>query len=58
MSKGNNKEVSIKQAYENAANLLETGEIELAEQQLSEILKKFPEEPNALRLSGLSSLLW
>ena len=31
MSKGNNKEVSIKQAYENAANLLESGEIELAE---------------------------
>ena len=56
MSKGNNQEVSIKQAYENAANLLETGEIELAEQQLSEILNKFPEEPNALRLSGLSSL--
>ena len=56
MSKGNNQEVSIKQAYENAANLLETDEIELAEQQLSEILKKFPEEPNALRLSGLSSL--
>ena len=27
MSKGNNKEVSIKQAYENAANLLESGEI-------------------------------
>ena len=56
MSKGNNKEVSIKQAYENAANLLESGEIELAEYQLSEILKKYPEEPNALRLSGLSSL--
>lgn len=56
MSKGNDKEVSIKQAYENAANLLESGEIELAEYQLSEILKKYPEEPNALRLSGLSSL--
>jgi len=56
MSKGDNQEVSIKQAYENAANLLESGEINLAEQQLSEILKKFPKEPNALRLSGLSSL--
>tara|TARA_B100000900_G_scaffold415636_1_gene446364 strand:+ start:460 stop:2454 length:1995 start_codon:yes stop_codon:yes gene_type:complete len=56
MSKGNNQEVSIKQAYENAANLLENGEINLAEQQLSEILKKFPKDPNALRLSGLSSL--
>ena len=56
MTKGNNSEVSIKQAYENAANLLESGEIALAEQQLSEILKKFPNDPNALRLSGLSSL--
>ncbi len=56
MSKDDNQEVSIKQAYENAANLLESGEINLAEQQLSEILKKFPKEPNALRLSGLSSL--
>ena len=56
MTKGNNSEVSIKQAYENAANLLESGDIALAEQQLSEILKKFPNDPNALRLSGLSSL--
>ena len=56
MSNKSDTEVSIKAAYENAASLLESGEIDLAEYQLSEILKKFPDEPNALRLSGLSSL--
>ena len=56
MSNKSDTEVSIKEAYENAASLLESGEIDLAEYQLSEILKKFPDEPNALRLSGLSSL--
>ena len=56
MSNKSNTEVSIKEAYENAASLLESGEIDLAEYQLAEILKKFPNEPNALRLSGLSSI--
>ena len=56
MSNKSDTEVSIKEAYENAASLLESGEIDLAEYQLAEILKKFPDEPNALRLSGLSSL--
>ena len=55
MSNKSDTEVSVKEAYENAASLLESGEIDLAEYQLSEILKKFPDEPNALRLSGLSS---
>ena len=56
MSNKSDTEVSIKEAYENAASLLESGEIDLAEYQLAEILKKFPDEPNALRLSGLSSI--
>ena len=56
MSNKSDTEVSIKEAYENAASLLESGEIDLAEYQIAEILKKFPDEPNALRLSGLSSL--
>ena len=56
MSNKSDTEVSIKEAYENASSLLESGEIDLAEYQLAEILKKFPDEPNALRLSGLSSL--
>ena len=56
MSNKSYTEVSIKEAYENAASLLESGEIDLAEYQLTEILNKFPDEPNALRLSGLSSL--
>ena len=56
MSNKSDTEVSIKEAYENAASLLKSGEIDLAEYQLSEILKKFPDEPNALRLSGLSSI--
>ena len=41
MSNKSDTEVSIKEAYENAASLLESGEIDLAEYQLSEILKKF-----------------
>ena len=56
MKKPSDNQVSIEIAYENAANLLEKKEFDLAEQQLSEILKKFPNDPNALRLSGVSSL--
>ena len=56
MKKSSDNQVSIEIAYENAANLLEKKEFDLAEQQLSEILKKFPNDPNALRLSGVSSL--
>ena len=50
MKKSSDNQVSIEIAYENAANLLEKKEFDLAEQQLSEILKKFPNDPNALRL--------
>jgi len=49
-------QVSLETAYRNAADLLKKNEFNLAEQQLSEILKKFPDDPNALRLSGVSSL--
>jgi len=49
-------QVSLETAYRNAADLLKKKEFNLAEQQLSEILKKFPDDPNALRLSGVSSL--
>jgi Uncharacterized protein conserved in bacteria len=56
VKKSSDNQVSIEIAYENAANLLEKKEFDLAEQQLSEILKKFPNDPNALRLSGVSSL--
>ena len=56
MKKPSDNQVSIEIAYKNAANLLEKKEFDLAEQQLSEILKKFPNDPNALRLSGVSSL--
>jgi tetratricopeptide (TPR) repeat protein len=49
-------QVSLETAYKNAADLLKKNEFNLAEQQLSEILKKFPDDPNALRLSGVSSL--
>ena len=45
MSNKSDTEVSIKEAYENAASLLESGEIDLAEYQLAEILKKFPMSP-------------
>jgi len=48
--------VSLETAYKNAGDLLKKNEFNLAEKQLSEILKKFPNDPNALRLSGVSSL--
>jgi len=50
------QEVSIQTAYKNAVSLLESGNIQLAESQLAEILSRYPNEPNALRLSGVSSL--
>ena len=53
MSKEKEQEVSIQTAFNNAASLLEKGNVELAEKQLAEILGRFPEEPNALRLSGV-----
>ena len=56
MKKESDNQVSIETAYKNAADLLQKGEFNLAEQQLSEILKKCPDDPNALRLSGVSSL--
>ncbi len=56
MKKLPDNQVSIETAYNNAADLLKKGEFNLAEQQLLEILKKFPDDPNALRLSGVSSL--
>ena len=56
MSKEKEQEVSIQIAFNNAASLLEKGNVELAEKQLAEILGRFPEEPNALRLSGVSAL--
>ena len=56
MSKEKEQEVSIQTAFNNAVSLLEKGNIELAEKQLSEILGRFPTEPNALRLSGVSAL--
>ena len=56
MKKESDNQVSIETAYKNAADLLQKGEFNLAEQQLSEILKKYPDDPNALRLSGVSSL--
>jgi len=49
-------QVSLETAYKNAGDLLKKNEFNLAEKQLSEILKKFPNDPNALRLSGVSSL--
>ena len=49
-------QVSVKEAYGNAVSLLESGNYELAEKQLAEILKNYPNDPNALRLSGLSSI--
>ena len=56
MSKEKEQEVSIQRAFNNAASLLEKGNIELAEKQIAEILRRFPDEPNALRLSGVSAL--
>ena len=40
MKKESDNQVSIETAYKNAADLLQKGEFNLAEQQLSEILKK------------------
>ncbi len=56
MKEESDNQVSLETAYRNAADLLTKNEFNLAEQQLSEILKKFPDDPNALRLSGVSSL--
>ena len=56
MSKEKEQEVSVQRAFNNAASLLEKGNIKLAERQLAEILERFPDEPNALRLSGVSAL--
>ena len=56
MSIEKEQEVSIQSAFNNAASLLEKGNVELAERQLAEILERFPDEPNALRLSGVSAL--
>ncbi|MAU56478.1 MAG: hypothetical protein CL899_06055 [Dehalococcoidia bacterium] len=56
MNKEKNIQVSVKEAYNNAASLLESGNYELAEKQLAEILQNYPNEPNSLRLSGISSL--
>ncbi|MFL2701636.1 MAG: sulfotransferase family protein [Gammaproteobacteria bacterium] len=56
MKQESDNQVSLETAYKNAADLLRKREFNLAEQQLSEILKKFPDDPNALRLSGVSSL--
>ena len=49
-------QVSVKEAYGNAVSLLESGNYELAEKQLAEILQNYPNDPNALRLSGVSSI--
>ena len=49
-------QVSVKEAYSNAASLMEEGNFELAEKQLAEILINHPNEPNSLRLSGVSSI--
>ena len=56
MNQEKNIQVSLKEAYGNAVSLLESGNHELAEKQLAEILKNYPNDPNALRLSGLSSI--
>ena len=56
MKEKSDNQVSLETAYKNAGDLLKKNEFNLAEKQLSEILKKFPNDPNALRLSGVSSL--
>ena len=56
MKEESDNQVSLETAYKNAGDLLKKNEFNLAENQLSEILKKFPNDPNALRLSGVSSL--
>ena len=54
--KKENIQVSIQEAYQNAVSLLEDGNFSLAEQQLAELLKEEPNDPNFLRLSGVSSI--
>ena len=54
--KKENIQVSIPEAYQNAVSLMEDGNFSLAEQQLAEILKEEPNDPNFLRLSGVSSI--
>ena len=54
--KKENIQVSIPEAYQNAVSLMEDGNFSLAEQQLAEILKEEPNDPNLLRLSGVSSI--
>lgn len=54
--KKENIQVSIQEAYQNAVSLMEDGNFSLAEQQLAEILKEEPNDPNFLRLSGVSSI--
>ena len=49
-------QVPVEEAVNNAASLLEKGNYELAEKQLAAILSKYPNEPNSLRLSGVSSI--
>ena len=44
MKKELDNQVSLETAYKNAAYLLEKGEFDLAEKQLSEILKKYPDD--------------
>ena len=56
MNKEKDIQVSVKEAYGNAVSLLESGNYELAEKQLAEILQNYPNDPNALRLSGVSSI--
>ena len=57
MIKEKDIQVSAKEAYNNAALLLDSGNYELAEKQLAEILQNHPNEPNSLRLSGVSSIV-
>lgn len=56
MIKEKDIQVSAKAAYNNAASLLDSGNYELAEKQLAEILQNHPNEPNSLRLSGVSTV--
>ena len=56
MIKEKDIQVSVKAAYNNAASLLDSGNYELAEKQLAEILQNHPNEPNSLRLSGVSTV--
>ena len=54
--KEKNIQVSQKEAYQNAVFLLEKGNFSLAEKQLAEILRNNPNDPNILRLSGVSAI--